>query len=126
MKSLLLSTALAYLATPAVGQTRQLIGYAGMLGEWELTASVTETKSWWSTELTGQLAMTHVGMCAQDGPQRKMGEIHVRFSHLFSSMKATLLMDGVECSYSATLTDSYNGLMECPGRRAVPMTVWVK
>jgi len=70
--------------------------------------------------------MTHVGMCAQDGPERKAGEIHVRLSRLFSSMKATLLMDGVECSYSATLTDSYNGLMECPGRRAVPMMVWVK
>jgi len=126
MKSFLLSMALACVATPTVGQTRQLIGYAGILGEWELTASVTETKSWWSTELTGPLAMTHVGMCAQDGPERKAGEIRVRFSRLFSSMKATLLMDGVECSYSATLTDSYNGLMECPGRRAVPMMVWVK
>ena len=41
-------------------------------------------------------------------------------------MNATLQVDGVECAYSATLSDAYKGLMNCPGRRPVPLTVWVK
>ena len=32
---------LGALATPAVAETREVLGYAGVLGEWELTANVT-------------------------------------------------------------------------------------
>ena len=32
---------LGALATPASAETREVIGYAGVLGEWELTANVT-------------------------------------------------------------------------------------
>lgn len=125
-KSLLLPMVLAALATPAAGQTRQVIGYAGVLGEWELTATVTQTASWWTTELSGPLAMTHVGLCAQDGPERKTGEIRGRISGLFSRMTATLLIDGVECAYHARLSDAYQGVLNCSGRRPVPLTVWLK
>jgi len=126
VKSLLLPMVLAALATPAAGQTRQVIGYAGVLGEWELTATVTQTASWWTTELSGPLAMTHVGLCAQDGPERKTGEIRGRISGLFSRMTATLLIDGVECAYHARLSDAYQGVLNCSGRRPVPLTVWLK
>jgi hypothetical protein len=112
--------------TPAGGQSRQVIGYAGVLGEWELIATVTENVLWWTREFTGPLAITHVGICAQDGPERKTGEIRIRISSLFSTMKATLLIDGLECAYSATWSDAYRGVMDCPGRRAVPLTVWFK
>ena len=33
---------LVALASPAVAQSRQVFGYAGILGEWELNADVTE------------------------------------------------------------------------------------
>ena len=32
-------------------------------------------------------------------------------------MKATLLIDGVECTYSGSSSDSYSGMMSCPDRR---------
>ena len=41
-------------------------------------------------------------------------------------MKATLLVDGVECTYSGRLSDSYTGTMNCPDRRAVPLRLWLK
>ena len=126
MRAFVLPVVLAALATPALGQSRQVVGYAGVLGEWELTATVTGNPSWWSSDYVGPLTLTHVGLCTQDGPERKIGEIRFRISGLFSSMKATLQVDGVECAYSATLSDAYQGLMNCPGRRPVPLTVWLK
>ena len=36
---------LGALATPAVAETREVLGYAGVLGEWELTANVTGDES---------------------------------------------------------------------------------
>jgi hypothetical protein len=129
VRSLLLTIVLVAVATPAGGQSRQVIGYAGVLGEWELVATVTESVSWWTREFTGPLAMTHVGICTPDGPERKTGEIRMRISRIssvFPSMKATLLIDGLECAYRATRTDPYRGVMECPGRRAVPLALWLK
>jgi hypothetical protein len=126
VRAFVLPVVLAALATPALGQSLQVVGYAGVLGEWELTATVTGNPSWWSSDYVGPLAMTHVGLCTQDGPERKVGEIRFRISGPFSSMNATLQVDGVECAYSATLSDAYKGLMNCPGRRPVPLTVWVK
>ena len=126
VKSLILTIVLVAFATPAGGQSRQVIGYAGVLGEWELIATVTESASWWTREFTGPLGMTHVGICTQEGPERKTGEIRIRISSLISSMKATLLIDGLECAYSATWSDPYRGVMDCPGRRAVPLVLWLK
>ena len=42
VRSFLLTTVVVALATPAGGQSRQVIGYAGVLGEWELIATVTD------------------------------------------------------------------------------------
>src|SRR5947209_19525872 len=40
MRALLLAIALGALATSAQAQSMEVVGYAGVLGEWELTASV--------------------------------------------------------------------------------------
>ena len=86
MKSLLLVSVVAVLATSADGQHRQVIGYAGVLGEWELAATVTGKTSWLTTDFLGPLTMTHVGLCAQDGPEQKTGEIRLVVSKIFSSV----------------------------------------
>lgn len=125
---------LSGLATTADAQSLQVIGYAGVLGEWELTANVTQKTSGRTTsEFYGPLTMTHVGLCTQAGPEQKSGEISFRiFGSSFAmfgssaSIEAKLLVDGVECSYSARLSDAYKGLMNCPDRRAVPLTLWLK
>ena len=43
MRTLLMLIMLGALGTPAQAQSREVIGYGGVLGEWELTATVTKT-----------------------------------------------------------------------------------
>lgn len=126
MRALVLLIVLGALATPAQAQSLQVIGYAGYLGEWEWTATVTEKVSGRTKEYSGPLTMTHVGICTQDGPEQKTGEMRFQISGSSSRMTAIVLVDGVECTYSARLSDSYAGMMKCPDRRAVPLTLWVK
>jgi hypothetical protein len=112
------------LATPAIAEPRQVIGYAGVLGEWELTAIVDEVFSISGGEFSGPLKMVHVGICAQDRPEEKDGEIRLRISS--SRLTATLSLGGVACTYEARLSDAYKGQVTCPGRPALPLTLWVR
>jgi hypothetical protein len=122
----LAAAALAVLATPVRGQSLQLTGYAGVLGEWELSATIAGTASDRTRQYTGALKMKHVGVCTQDGPEEKTGEIRIQLSGSTSRMKATLLVDGVQCAYHGRRAESYTGLMNCPDRRAVPLVIWLK
>jgi hypothetical protein len=115
---------LGVLATPAGAESLEVLGYAGVLGEWELTASVTGNDN--TRAYSGPLTMTHVGICTVDGPEEKKGEIRFRLSKSSSRIQATLLVDGTECSYSARLSDFFTGTMNCPNRPAVPLKLWVK
>ena len=126
MKALLLLFLAGALAAPAQAQSLQVVGYAGVLGEWELTATVTEKARLWSREFSGPLSMKHVGICTQDGPEEKTGEIRFQISALSSQLDATLLVEGLACTYSARLSDPYSGLMACPDREAVPLKLWLK
>lgn len=126
MKALFLSVVLGALATSAQAQSLQVIGYSGYLGEWELTAAVTEKVSSQTKEYSGPLTMKHVGLCTQDGPEEKTGEIRFQISALSAQLNATLSVAGVECTYSGRLSDSYDGTMNCPDREAVPLKLWVK
>jgi hypothetical protein len=127
VKALLVLATLGALAAPARSQSLEVTGYAGVLGEWELTAAVTPGKASQRTrEYAGPLTMKHVGWCTQEGPEEKTGEIRLEITPQSSRLKATVLVDGVECTYRAKLSDSYTGMMECPGRPAVPLELWVK
>jgi hypothetical protein len=127
VRALLLLIALCALAVPARSQSHEVTGYAGVLGEWELTANVTEKQASPRTrEYAGPLTMKHVGWCTQEGPEEKTGEIRLQISTLSFRLKATVSVAGVECTYRASLSDSYTGMMECPGRPAVPLELWVK
>jgi hypothetical protein len=126
VRAFLLPIVLGVLATPASAQSLQVVGYSGYLGEWELTATVTETASGHSKEYSGPLTMKHVGVCTQDGPEEKTGEMRVRISASSSQLNATLSVAGTECSYSGRLSDAYTGTMDCPDRQAVPLKLWVR
>jgi hypothetical protein len=121
----LLSIVLGALAASAQAQSLEVIGYSGYLGEWELTATVTDTAPG-RKGYSGPLMMKHVGVCTQDGPEEKIGEMHLEISASSSRLDATLSVAGVECSYSGRLSDSYTGMMTCPDREAVPLKLWVK
>ena len=124
MRTIFQLAVLGALATPAGAESLEVLGYAGVLGEWELTASVTANDN--TRAYSGPLTMTHVGICTVDGPEEKKGEIRFRLSQSPSRIQATLLVDGTECSYSARLSDFFSGTMNCPNRPAVPLKLWVK
>jgi hypothetical protein len=124
VRALLLLFVTGALAAPVQAEPLQVVGYAGVLGEWELTATVTEKTL--SREFSGPLTMTHVGICTQDGPEQKTGEIRFQISALSSQLDATLLVEGQRCTYSAQLSDPYSGLMACPDREAIPLKLWLK
>jgi hypothetical protein len=126
VKAFFLPIVLGIVATPASGQSLQVIGYSGYLGEWELTATVTEQVSGRTKEYSGPLTMRHVGLCTQDGPEEKSGEMRFQISASSSQLNATFSVAGVECTYSGRLSDSYTGTMDCPDRQAVPLKLWVK
>ncbi|WGD54879.1 hypothetical protein QA641_13735 [Bradyrhizobium sp. CB1650] len=126
MRAFFLPIVLSALATSAVAQSLQVIGYSGYLGEWELTATVTETASSHIKEYSGPLTMKHVGVCTQDGPEEKTGEMRFQISTSSSQLNATFSVAGAECTYSGQLSDSYTGTMNCPDRQAVPLKLWVK
>jgi hypothetical protein len=111
---------------PAQGETREVSGQAGYLGEWEIAATVSDRVADGARELFGLVTMRHVGMCSQDGPEEKSGEIRLRLSDRAPQLRATLTIDGVACSVSASLADAYKGAMSCPDRRGVPLTLWIR
>jgi hypothetical protein len=126
VRALLLLSALGALAAPAQAESLQVVGYAGLLGEWELTATVTEKARLWAKEFSGPLSMKHVGICTQDGPEQKTGEIRFQISASSSQLDATLLVEGLECTYSARSSTPYSGLMSCPNRAPVPLKLWLR
>jgi hypothetical protein len=121
----LLPIVLGALAGPVSAQSLQLLGYSGYLGEWELTATVAEVASG-RNEYSGPVTLKHVGICTQDGPEERTGEIRLRTTASRSKLNATLSVAGVECSYSGQLSDAYTGTMTCPDREAVPLRLWLK
>src|SRR6187551_3108239 len=125
MRTIIVPIVLGTLAGPAVAEPREVFGYGGELGEWELSATVTEKASSRGREFSGPLSMTHVGMCTQDGPEQKTGEIRFQISALSSRLDARLLVEGVECTYSAASSEPYSGMMNCPDRDAVPLKLWL-
>jgi hypothetical protein len=126
VRTLLLLFVTGALAAQAEAEPLQVVGYAGVLGEWELTATVTETALRGAKEFSGPLTMTHVGICTQDGPEQKSGEIRFQISALSSQLDATLLVEGQRCTYSARAADPYSGVMACPDREAIPLKLWLK
>ena len=126
MKAFFVPIVLGILATPASAQSLQVIGYSGYLGEWELTATVTERVSSRTKEYAGPVTMRHVGVCTKDGPEEKAGEMRFQISASSSQLNATFSVAGVECTYSGRLSDSYTGTMTCPDREAVPLKLWVR
>ena len=103
----------------------EFLGQAGVLGEWELTGNLTEGGSGPRKEFSGPLKMKHVGICTQDGPEERAGEIRLQ-RRPESRVIAQLVLDGVPCTYKARKTHAYEGTMSCEGRAPVPLLVWLK
>ena len=126
MRAFALVMALLIFAGPAAAQSREVAGQAGVLGEWEITATVTERVHDGVKQFIGPLSLKHVGVCMVGGPEEKTGELRLRILSSSASVEATLLIEGSECSFSGKLKEAYDGVMTCQDRRAVPLHLWIK
>jgi hypothetical protein len=106
---------------PLAAQTREVAGAAGVLGEWEITATVKMQTDGGEPRWRGPLSMKHVGICSADGPEEKTGELRLTVSNPSNAVNATLLIDGEVCTFSGQRREGYEGIMNCPDARSVPM-----
>jgi hypothetical protein len=125
-RALSLFSLAVFLAPGAQAQSLQVIGQSGILGEWELTATVSETAPGRNGEFSGPLTLKHTGLCTQDGPEEKTGQLRFQLSKSSTRMTATLAVDGVVCSYTGKKSDAFKGVLSCPDRRDVPLLIWLK
>jgi hypothetical protein len=114
------------LATSSVAQTRAVTGQSGILGEWELTATVTKQTDGGGHRWSGPLTLKHIGLCSVDGPEEKAGELRLDVSDPPGEATATLLIDGTVCNFTGHLRDEYHGVMTCPDRRDEPMMLSIE
>jgi hypothetical protein len=124
MRALASALVLLMSARADAAQSLDVSGQLGVLGEWEISATVTEKAHDGVKQFAGPLNLRHVGICSVDGPEEKTGELRLRLSS--TSLDAALLIDGRACTFSARLKDGYSGVMDCPDRRPVPLTLWIK
>lgn len=122
--ALAIAAAFTYLRFPGDPDSLDITGYTGRLGEWEVTAAVVRTGA--GDELIGPMTMKHVGICTQEGPQEKAGELRLRLSSFTPQVVAALVVDGVECAYRGPLSEAHLGELVCPDRRPVPITLWTR
>lgn len=125
MKAFGLAMMLGVVAASAPVRALEVTGTSGFLGEWEVTATVTETASGRTRDYRGPLVLKHIGLCTQDGPVEKKGEMRLQIS-ASSQLNATLSMPGTECTASGQLSDTYNGTMTCSDRQVIPLRLRVK
>jgi hypothetical protein len=122
-RAALCAMALMCLGQPsAAQQTRAVAGQFGILGEWDLTATLTKHPD---GQWIGRALMRHVGYCTVDGPEEKTGELQLTLAEARGRASGTILIDGVACTFSARLNESYDGTIRCPDRRDMPMTLSV-
>lgn len=119
----LCAMAAIWLAGPAAAQTHAIAGQFGMLGEWDLTATVAKQPA---GHWVGLAHMRHIGYCTVEGPEEKAGELQLKLVEARGRINGTLLIDGLACTFSARLKDGYDGTLRCPDRRDVPITLSVE
>ncbi len=113
-------------AVPAHAADVAVTGRAGYLSEWEVTAKAHPTTTGQRTEFAGPLVMKHVGLCTTKGPVEKSGQIRFRRTGFLSSwIEGLLTFAGEQCTFSARAGATYEGIMQCPGTRGVPLSLKV-
>ena len=104
----------------------QVYGKSGYLGEYELSSIVFEQVASGKKEYSGPLAVKHVGLCTRDGPKETTGQIRFRLTGSSTRATATLVFEGVECTWEGVLLKSYHGFMNCADKTSLPLRLWTK
>src|SRR3954465_8511991 len=77
MRAVLLFCLATALAPNAYAQALKVSGQLGVLGEWELSATLSREPAAGKRQFSGPLTLKHVGICSQDGPEEKAGTAQV-------------------------------------------------
>jgi hypothetical protein len=126
MRAVVWAIVLIGLAGPSGAQTRSITGQSGILGEWELTATVAEQAGDVGWRWAGPLSMKHIGFCSADGPEERTGEMRLRISDPPGEATAMLTIEGTACTFHGRLKGAYDGVMTCPDPRDVPMMLSIQ
>lgn len=126
LAGIIVGMVLACLPELAGAQTRTVNGQSGILGEWALTAEVTEKEIRSTKQWIGPFSMKHVGFCSSDGPEERTGELRMITSDPPKTVVATLTFEGTACTFKGRLNGTYDGILSCPDRRDVPMMLSIQ
>jgi hypothetical protein len=124
LRAVVLVAVVSAFAIPARGQSMQVYGKTGYLGEYDLSSTVFEQLANGRKEYSGPLAVKHVGLCIRDGPKETTGRIRLQVPSMRAT--ATLVFEGVECTYEGILSESYHGFMNCADKTSLPLRLWTK
>ena len=117
---------IALWASPARAGDVAVTGRVGYLSEWEITATTHATAAGRRTEFVGPLVMKHDGLCAVNGPVEKSGEIRFWRTGLLSpEIAGVLTLGDKQCTFEAREA-THNGLLKCPGKGGVPLSLKVE
>lgn len=109
---------------------RDLVGRFGYLGEWDVTASLTEEKAASGSAPTsapayaGSLVMKHNAVCGPGETPEKSG--HIRMSLRGTRYTAQMMLAGTSCDFSGTLSQSAHVFVTCGGEGRIPLRLWFK
>jgi hypothetical protein len=117
---------IALWASPACAGDVKVTGRVGYLSEWEITATAHATTTGRRTEFAGPLVMKHIGVCTINGAVEKSGEIRFwRTGFLSSRIEGVLTLEDEQCTFEAReATDE--GVMKCPRKGGVPLSLTVE
>jgi hypothetical protein len=113
---------------PAGARTLQIVGTAGYLSEWGVTATAEIDASAPAGEHRGPISWKHVGLCSVNGPVEKSGDIKFKISGWgpFTRIDATMSFDRIQCTYSGSFSGETRGTMDCSDAKGIPLTLTIK
>lgn len=105
---------------------RDLVGRFGYLGEWDVTATLTEERAGLSgaAALSGPLLMKHNAVCGPGEAPEKSGQIRLTLRGQRYSAEMTLA--GASCSFSGTLSQDRHRFVACGGEQPIPLRLWFR
>jgi hypothetical protein len=68
------------------------------------------------TDGADQTTLRHGGICSQDRPEEKTGEIRFRLPAAASPSNATIVIAGETCTYKGSFSEARPGTMGCADR----------
>lgn len=117
---------LCLIGTLGGAEARELVGRFGYLGEWDVSATLSEEKAARSAVagLAGPLLMKHNAICGPGETPEKSG--HIRMSVRGNRYSAEMTLAGSSCSFSGTLSETAHSFVSCGGDRRIPLRLWFK